>query len=148
MGINELLNVCTYLDPRLYIEGSVSATLVINCLARESVEIIEEETSQPASGTSSTPPIATEASEDTPSASNSSNNPTKKLKLSSWLKEAAETQVPPGEPLAPEQKAQKGLEEYERLPLLDSELDPLEWWKVHLPTLSMLAQKYLLHMCK
>ena len=147
VDIDELLNVCTYLDPRfksMYIEDGVSVTLVIDRLAREGVEIMEEETSQPASCTGSTP-ISTEVSGCTSSASNSS-NVTKKRKLSSWLKEAAETQVPPNEPLTPEQKAKKELEEYKRLPLLDSELDPLEWWKVHqivLPTLSKLAQKYL-----
>ena len=124
VDVNELLNVRTYLNPRfksMYIEDGVSVTLVIDCLAREGVEIIEEQTSQPASGTGSTPPIATEVSECTSSTSNSSNL-TKKRKLSSWLKEAAETQVPPGEPLTAEQKAKKELEEYERLPLLDSEL--------------------------
>ena len=128
VDVNELLNVRTYLDPRfksMYIEDGVSVTLVIDCLAREGFEIIEEQTSQSASGTGSTPPIATEVSECTSSTSNSSNL-TKKRKLSSWLKEAAETQVPPGEPLTAEQKAKKELEEYERLPLLDSELDPLE----------------------
>ena len=109
MDINELLNVCTYLDPlSMYIEYGGSATLVIDRLAREGVEIIEEQTSQPASGTGSTPPIATGVSECTSSASNCSNL-TKKRKLSSWLKEAAETQVPPGEPLIPGQKAKKEL---------------------------------------
>ena len=46
----------------------------------------------------------------------------------------------------PEQKVKKEIEEYLRLPLLDVELDPLQWWKVHvvvLPIMAKLAQKYL-----
>ena len=140
-----LLSVCTYLDPRFkYIEDGMSTILTIDFWARKGIEIIEEETSQPASSTGSAPPEATEAS--TFEYLSSAYNSSKKHKLSSWLKEAAETQVPPGEPLTPEQKAKRELEEYERLPLLNSELDPLEWWKVHqvvLPTLSKLVQKYL-----
>ena len=39
----------------MYIEGGVSATLIIDRLTQEGVKIIEEETSQLASGTGSTP---------------------------------------------------------------------------------------------
>lgn len=134
----------TYLDPRFrstYIEDDVSAALVKDCLAREGVEVIEEQTCQPTTGNLA---VVTEASEHTSSVSSS--NPSKKRKLSAWLKEATEAQAPSNNPLTPEQKIKKEIEEYDRLQLLDSELDPLQWWKVHqivLPTLSKLAQKYL-----
>ena len=40
----------------------------------------------------------------------------------------------------------KEIEDYIKLPLLDAELDPLQWWKVPmavLPTLAKLARKSL-----
>ena len=143
--IDGLLNVCTYLDPRfksMYIDDDVDTALVKDRLAREGVEIIEAQTGQSATGNTT---VTTEASENTSSASTSS-NPSKKCKLSTWLKEAAVIQGPSGNPLTPEQKVKKEIEEFDRLQLLDSELDPLQWWKVHeivLPTMSKLAQKYL-----
>ena len=40
----------------------------------------------------------------------------------------------------------KEIEDYIKQPLLDAELNPLQWWKVHmvvLPTMAKLARKYL-----
>ena len=51
-GINELLNMCTYLDSRfksMQIEDGTSITLTISLLAWEGIKIIKEKTSQPAS---------------------------------------------------------------------------------------------------
>ena len=103
--IDGLLNVCTYLDPRfksMYIDDDVDTALVKDCLAR-GVEIIEAQTGQSATGNTI---VTTEASENTSSASTSS-NPSKKCKLSTWLKEAAVIQGPSGNPLTPEQKVKK-----------------------------------------
>ena len=141
--IDELLNVCTYLDPRFkvsYIDDEVNIALVKDRLAREGVEMIEDQDKTPESTISSQ--TATEASgnaEQTPSSN-------KKRKLSSWLKEATETQLSASTPQTPEQQVKKEMEEYVKLPLLDAELDPLQWWKVHmivLPTMAKLARKYL-----
>ena len=143
--IDGLLNVCTYLDPRfksMYIDDDLDIALVKDRLARESVKIIEEQTCQSASGNTA---VTMKASENA-SATSTNSNPSKKCKLSAWLKEAAVVQAPSGSCLIPEQKIKKEIEEFDRLQLLDSELDLLQWWKVHeivLPTLSKLAQKYL-----
>ena len=126
----------------MYIDGDVDTALVKDRLAREGVEIIEEQTCQFASGNIA---VTTETSETT-SATSTNSNPSKKCKLSAWLKEAAVVQAPSGSRLTPEQKIKKEIEEFDRLQLLDSELDPLQWWKVHeivLSTLSKLVQKYL-----
>jgi len=66
----------------------------------------------------------------------------KKCKLSSWLKETIELQLSSSIPQNPEQKMKKELQDYLQLPQLDAELDPLQWWKVHmivLPTMANLA---------
>ena len=107
--IDGLLNECTYLDPRfksMYIDD-VDTALVKDCLVREGVEIIEAQTGQSATGNT------TEASEKTSSASTSS-NPSKKCKLSTWLKEAVIIQGPSGNPLTPEQKVKKEIEEFDK----------------------------------
>ena len=104
--IDELLDVCVYLDPRFkstHIEDDVSAALVKDRLAREGIEIIEEQTCQHATGNTA---VVTEAFEHTSMTSSvSSSNPSKKRKLSAWLKEAAEAQVPSNNPLTPDVKA-------------------------------------------
>lgn len=74
----------------------------------------------------------------------------KKRKLSSWLKEATEMWSSSSTPQTPEQRIKKEIENYIKLPLLDAELDPLQWWKVHmavLPTMAKLARNYL-SVCK
>ena len=63
--IDELLNVCTYFDPRFkesYIDGEVKIALVKDRLAREDVEMLEDQnnTSEHTAG----PPTTTEVSED------------------------------------------------------------------------------------
>ena len=70
----------------------------------------------------------------------------KKRKLSSWLKETVELLSSSSTPQTPNQKIKKEIEDYLKLPMLDAEMDPLQWWKVHmvvLPTMAKLAQKYL-----
>ena len=87
-------------------------------------------------------PLTTEVSGDSEQTSVSG---MKKRKLSSWLKEANETQLS-SPPQTSEQKIKKEIEEYIKLPLLDAELDPLQWWRVHtvmLPIMAKLARKYL-----
>ena len=124
----------------MYIDDDVDTVLAKDCLAREGVEIIEEQTCQSASGNTA---VTTEASENS-SATSTNSNPSKKCKLSAWLKEAAVVQAPSGSRLTPEQRIKKEIEEFDRLQLLDSELGPLQSWKVQeivLPTLSKLVQK-------
>ena len=118
-------------------------------LAREGVEMIEDQ-DRPSELTAS--PLTTDASGDSESTSVfertsvSEQSGTKKHKLSSWLKEATEAQSSFSTPQSPEQRVKKEIEDYIKLPLLDAESDPLQWWKVHmavLPTMANLAQKYL-----
>ena len=78
-------------------QRTLKTALVKDHLARKGVEIIEEQTCQPATGNTA---VVTEASELT--SSTSSSNPSKKHKLSAWLKEAAEAQAPSNDPLTPE----------------------------------------------
>ncbi len=70
--------------------------------------------------------------------------PAKKRKLSSWLKEAKGTGT--SSPLTADQKVQKEIEDYLLAPALDSESNPLGWWKIHagdFPIMAKVAQKYL-----
>ena len=86
--VDELLNVCTYLDPRFkerYIEGEVDRTLVKNCLAREGTEMIEDGISEPTSSSSS---LSSSGGSETVYGPDT----VKKRKLSSWLKETVELQ--------------------------------------------------------
>ena len=88
-------------------------------------------------------PTATDASTDSEQSAQSG---IKKRKLSSWLKEAVETHSSSSIPQTPEQMIKKEIEDYIKQPLLDPELNPLQWWKVHmvvLPTMAKLARKYL-----
>ena len=139
--INELLNVCTYLDPRFkgsYIDEA-DVTLVEDRLTREGTDENQDSTSEP---TPSTLPTSGDSAE----ASLSEKSGTKKRKLSSWLKEATKMPSSSSTPQTPEQQIKKEIEDYIKLPLLDAESDPLQWWKVHmavLPTMAKLAQKYL-----
>ena len=135
--VDELLNVCTYLDPRfkgVYIENEVDLALVKDRLAREGTEMIEDQegVSEPTSSSQSSSAV--------------SDPSIKKRKLSSWLKETVELQSSSSTPQTPDQKIKKEIEDYLKLPMLDAEMDPLQWWKVHmvvLPTMAKLAQKYL-----
>ena len=135
--VDELLNVCTYLDPRfkgVYIENEVDLALVKDRLAREGTEMIEDQegVSEPTSSSQSSSVV--------------SDPSIKKRKLSSWLKETVELQSSSSTPQTPDQKIKKEIEDYLKLPMLDAEMDPLQWWKVHmvvLPTMAKLAQKYL-----
>ena len=144
--IDELLNVCTYLDPRFkgsYIDDLGDISLVKDRLVREGVEMIEDQ-DRPSEPTAS--PLTTDASGDSERTSVSEQSGTKKRKLSSWLKEATEAQLSSSTPQSPEQRVKKEIEDYIKLPLLDAESDPLQWWKVHmavLPTMVNLARKYL-----
>ena len=139
--INELLNICTYLDPRFkgsYIDEA-DVTLVEDRLTREGTDENQDSTSEP---TPSTLPTSGDSAE----ASLSEKSGTKKRKLSSWLKEATKMPSSSSTPQTPEQQIKKEIEDYIKLPLLDAESDPLQWWKVHmavLPTMAKLAQKYL-----
>ena len=139
--IDELLNISTYLDPRFkgkYIESDEDLALVKDRLAREGTEMIEdqEEVSE-----------STSSSQSSSGSSETACDPgIKKRKLSSWLKETIELKLSSSTPQNPEQKMKKELQDYLLLPQLDAELDPLQWWKVHmivLPTMAKLAQKYL-----
>ena len=142
--IDELLNVCTYLDPRFkesYIDEA-DITLVKDRLTREGVDEDQDGTSEDSEPTASTLLASGNSAE--PSLSEQSG--IKKRKLSSWLKEATELQSSSGTPQTPEQRMKKEIEDYIKLPLLDAELDPIQWWKVHmavLPTMAKLARKYL-----
>ena len=142
--IEELLNVCTYLDPRFkgsYIDDEISISLVKDRLAREGVEMIEDQDRIPEPAGSA--PTATDLSTDSEQSAQSG---IKKRKLSSWLKEAVETHSSSSTPQTPEQMIKKEIEDYIKQPLLDAELNPLQWWKVHmvvLPTMAKLARKYL-----
>ena len=135
--VDELLNVCTYLDPRfkgVYIENEVDLALVKDRLAREGTEMIEDQegVSEPTSSSQSSSAV--------------SDPSIKKRKLSSWLKETVELQSSSSTPQTLDQKINKEIEDYLKLPMLDAEMDPLQWWKVHmvvLPTMAKLAQKYL-----
>ena len=135
--VDELLNVCTYLDPRfkgVYIENEVDLALVKDRLAREGTEMIEDQegVSEPTSSSQSSSAV--------------SDPSIKKRKLSGWLKETVELQSSSSTPQTPDQKIKKEIEDYLKLPMLDAEMDPLQWWKVHmvvLPTMAKLAQKYL-----
>ena len=87
--IEELLNVCTYLDPRFkgsYIDDEISISLVKDRLAREGMEMIEDQDRIPEPAGSA--PTAMDASTDS---EQSAQFGIKKRKLSSWLKEAVET---------------------------------------------------------
>ena len=64
-----------------------------NRLAQEGAEIIQEQTCQPATGSTI---VVTESSQHTSLAFSS--NPSKKCQLSAWLKEAAEAQAPSNSP--------------------------------------------------
>ncbi|KAK7898521.1 hypothetical protein WMY93_019374 [Mugilogobius chulae] len=78
-------------------------------------------------------------------------NPPKKVKrsLGSFLKDvaaAAPTTSLEPEPTTMRELIQRELHSYLALPVVDSEMNPLEWWKIHevnFPKVSQLAQKYL-----
>ena len=110
-----------------------------NCLAREGTEMIEDGISEPTSSSSS---LSSSGGSETVYRPDTA----KKRKISSWLKETVELQSASSIPQTPVQKIEKEIENYLKLPLLDAELDPFQWWKVHvfvLPTMAKLAQKYL-----
>ena len=69
----------------MYFDDDVDTTSVKNFLAQEGVEIIEVQTHQSVTCYAA---VTTEASENK-SAVSTSSNPSKKCKLSAWLKEAA-----------------------------------------------------------
>ena len=100
--IDELLNVCTYLDPRFkesYIDEA-DITLVKDRLTREGVDEDQDGTSEDSEPTASTLLASGNSAE--PSLSEQSG--IKKRKLSSWLKEATELQSSSGTPQTPERR--------------------------------------------
>ena len=118
----------------------MNRTLVKNCLAREGTEMIEDGISEPTFRSSSL------SSSSGGSETVSRPDTVKKCKLLSWLKETVELQSASSTPQTPVQKTEKEIENHLKLPLLHAELDPLQWWKVHvivLPPMAKLAQKYL-----
>ena len=98
-GINELLNMCTYLDSRfksMQIEDGTSITFGNQRLGlRRYWNLKREDKSTSQWCTGSTPPEVTEAFAS--QCSSSAYNSSKLRKLFSWMKEAAETHVSPGE---------------------------------------------------
>ena len=108
--IEELLNVCTYLDSRFkgsYIDDEISISLVKDRLAKEGVEMIEDQDRIPEPAGNA--PTATDASTDTEQSAQSG---IKKRKLSSWLKEAVETHSSSSStPQTPKQMIKKEIED-------------------------------------
>ena len=76
--------------------------------------------------------------------------PSKKRKLSSWLREATQTMSTssstPVRPQSVEQRMQNEIEEYLKHTIIDPDTNPLKWWRVHTaqyPVISKLTRKYL-----
>ena len=100
--INELLNVCTYLDPRFkgpYIDEA-DVTLVEYHLTKASVDEDQDSTSEPAASTLPTFGDFTEASL-------SKKSGIKKHKLLIWLKKATEMPSSSSTSQTPEQQTKK-----------------------------------------
>ena len=91
---------------------------------------------------STSEPIASTlpTAEDSTEASLSEKSGIKKCKLSSWLKEPTELPSLSSTPQTLEQQMKKEIENYIKLPLLDAESDPLQWWKVHMAVLPTMAK--------
>ena len=67
-----------------------------------------------------------------------------RIKLSSWLKSSK--QASPTDTVTTEEKVNREVTAYEKLPRADVEFHPLNWWCVHAsiyPVLAVLAKKYL-----
>jgi len=141
----ELINLASFLDPRFitdYIEGSELPS-VVDRLIDESSSVVDhrdgfdsKDTTE-FTGSDNTENVA--ASE--PS---TSGNPTKRRKLSSWLKCAKQTSLPRARSFTDNVKRE--IETYQRLPRTDEDANPLKWWAVHAstyPVLAALAKKYL-----
>ena len=129
----EILKIATFLDPRFktnYIKGT-DLEDIKQVLVDEAPDIVKNDT--PSATTSSSGP------------STSDPPPVKKRNLGSLFKnkEQDQEQMPV---LSVEQRILVELEGYEKASLLDTEEDPLQWWKVQshsYPILSKFAKKYL-----
>ena len=129
----EILKIATFLDPRFktnYIKGT-DLEDIKQVLVDEAPDIVKNDT--PSATTSSSGP------------STSDPPPVNKRNLGSLFKnkEQDQEQMPV---LSVEQRILVELEGYEKASLLDTEEDPLQWWKVQshsYPILSKFAKKYL-----
>ncbi len=133
---DKMLSVSSFLDPRFKAEyiGSAATDLAVvkDRIAREGVELM------PKDAAPEVPQIPRSQS------SKATEPPAKKRKLSSWLKEAKGTGTSTS--LTADQKVQKEIEDYLLAPALDSESNPLGWWKIHagdFPIMAKVARKYL-----
>ena len=129
--IVELLDVASFLDPRFKTQyiAAADVELVKDRLKDKCVTLVDR-ISQPL-------PHAVEPEAMPPAP--------KKRNLGSLLKNARDTGTP-SQPLLPLEQVQVEIENYLRLPHLDEESNPLEWWKLNsgqFEILAKLARKYL-----
>ena len=130
--LNELLDICSYLDPRFRSAYLYNKEEAIFEIKREAIAIAEKGAIAP-----NTVMVDEEESNDEP--------PKKKLKgLAAILKHSLS--LPTMEEITSEDKVEREMRRYQDFPAVAVDVDPLEWWKSeqkNYPTLATLAQKYL-----
>ena len=139
----DTINIASFLDPRFKAQhiDDVDLLLIKHCVMMEGTELMESDLES-----------ANEDSVDIQTSTESSDGgtPSKKRKLSSWLREATQTMSTssstPVRPQSVEQRMQNEIEEYLKHTIIDPDTNPLKWWRVHTaqyPVISKLARKYL-----
>ena len=128
--VSELIDKAGFLDPSFRLEyvSEENRPLIKDCIAQEATKILEADDTGDIHVPTQSPDIPP---------------PAKKSKLGSILKKKKETNE--YRALSTEEKVEKEIDEYLQCPQLDTEADPLQWWKQYGPiysTLSKLAQKY------
>ena len=109
----KLLQVSSFIDPRFklkYLDDDEASTAIAQICA-DSVEILSHEESRPQSKATNLEPPAK-----------------KKRTLGSLLK-SEDSNNDTGLPLSPEQKASNEIDKYKAEDPLDTDNDPLQWWK-------------------
>ena len=127
--VSELIDKAGFLDPRFRLEyvSEENRPLIKDCIAREATKILEADDTGDIHVPTQSPDIPP---------------PAKKRKLGSILKKKETNEYCA---LSTEEKVKKEIDEYLQCPQLDTEADPLQWWKQYGPiysTLSKLARKY------
>ena len=135
--INQLLDLATFMDPRFRMDYT-KATDVNAVKARVVKEAVEEAT---ASG------LLEQQSQEEPDQEPTEPPPAKKTKLATLLKKSRPVGGSSNSNTAtPEDRITSEVDLYLQAPQLDTDDNPLEWWKTNhktFPILAILAKKYL-----
>lgn len=129
-NVAQILDVCSFLDPRFRIAYLADKTSTLAQIESEACEVTDE--------------IINEQSQNMEEITQPA--PSKKLKgLAAVLKNALPS-VQPQEQLTTHEKVKKEIDRYLDLAPIDPACDPVTWWKTeakNFPALAILARKYL-----